>query len=151
MLTRAAGPACGNGCVRLDPHAGHVIRTGLPAWGASSGATGSASFGRSVGSSLTRVGYAPCRPADRVTKVGCACSQHADSLLYRDRTVAQPGSSHIRTPAAFEAALRRSSIAGPNAVRPFDPPIRAMTCLLARARSRSEATVGSSDRDVIFT
>jgi hypothetical protein len=34
MLTRAAGPPCENGCVRVEPHRGHAIPEGRPGTGA---------------------------------------------------------------------------------------------------------------------
>jgi hypothetical protein len=150
MFTRAAGPACPNGWVRVDPHTGHGARVGRPGLGTASG--GGAPAGSSVGWSLTRGGdgsrrprrgcpgedQAPWRPADLVTNVGRAWSQHAVSLLYRDSTVVQPGSSHIRTDADFDAALARSWIGGPNAVRPVVPPMRDMPASSPSSASRSE-------------
>jgi hypothetical protein len=47
MLTRAAGPACPNGWVRVEPHTGHGARVGRPGLDADSRAGGS------VGWSLT--------------------------------------------------------------------------------------------------
>jgi hypothetical protein len=75
-----------------------------------------------------------------VKKVGWAWTQQALSSLYRDRTVVQPGSSHIRTAEVLDAALARSWMGGPNAIRPVVPPIRdTRASSQSSLESRSEA------------
>jgi len=34
MFTRAPGPACVNGCVRVEPHCGHAMRSVFAGFGA---------------------------------------------------------------------------------------------------------------------
>jgi hypothetical protein len=77
MFTRAPGPACVNGCVRGDPHAGHAMRAGGAGF---SDGSASVAGSDSLPSSLIQLDHSiPSRPlANAVTSVSIATSWPSD-------------------------------------------------------------------------
>ncbi len=88
MFTRAAGPACVNGCVRDEPHAGHSMRAGRPG-GVAAGCASSTVVSFDVASSSS-VPADPSRPsasiaireADRFDRCGYFLVHAADDEAF---------------------------------------------------------------------